>query len=157
MTKYIIIALCALALFLGFQNIGLTKKTTKLEGEVKSLTDERDYALEVAEKNKKSLDDYINSCETTLSVLKAAREKDKTLEDAKQATLGRVKATTNPTHKGEPKDAKNSTTGASVFSLDAEYVRMLNEAYCHGNTDDPYCTTNGATDGVRTSNQGSGK
>lgn len=157
MTKYIIIALCALALLLGFQNIGLSKSVSKLEGEVKTLTGERDYALEVAEKNKKSLDDYILSCESTLSVLKDAREKDKTLEDAKQATLGRVKATTNPTPKGEPKDAKNSTTGASVFSLDPEYVRMLNEAYCHGNTDDPYCSTDGATGGVSTSNKGSGK
>lgn len=152
MTKYIIIALCALTLFLGFQNISLTKHLSDLKGEVKTLTDERDYALEVAEKNKKSLDDYILSCETTVTVLKDAREKDATLEKAKQGTLSRVKAVTNPTPKGEPKDAKNSTTGASVFSLDADYVRMLNEAYCSGNTDDPYCTTNGATDGVRASN-----
>ncbi|WYV99026.1 Rz-like spanin [Pseudomonas phage vB_PpuM-NoPa] len=142
MTKYIIVALCAVSLFLGFKNISMTRDIDKLSAEVATLTKERDLAVDVANKNKKSLDDYITSCETTLKVLNDARAKDSALSKAKEATIERVKPKATITPKGEPNDAKNSHSGIPVYGLDPDYVRMLNEAYCYGNTDDPYCTAN---------------
>lgn len=142
MTKYIIAIMGAIIAYLGICYVVDLKTINRLEGNLNTVTKERDRAVESAEKNLRNLDLYIDSCESTLAQMNAQAEKDRATSKAKEATLEKL-SHTNPTKTiKEVENASKAHSGASVFDLDPEYVRLLNSAYCDGNKDDPYCTTN---------------
>lgn len=153
MSKYIIAVMGAIIAYLGICYFVHQNEITKLSGEVKTLAGERDLAMQAAEKNKLSLDAYIESCESTVGVLKAQMDKERTLSKAQEGTLEKLSKKPPIKAKPEVKDAEKDPTSASVFELDPEYVRLLNDAYCEGNGNDPYCSTGVAGDGVQQANQ----
>lgn len=157
MSKYIIAIMGAIIAYLGISYVVHVQSINTLSNKVADITKERDRALEVAENNKRNLDLYIDSCEATLATVNAQAEKDRALYKAKEATLEKL-STVKPTKAtSEVKNASKGSTGASVFGLDPEYVRLLNAAYCDGNQDDPYCATEGAGDSLPASNKSGNK
>jgi len=156
-SKYIIAIMGAIIAYLGVSYFVHQTDITKLEGRVNTLISERDIAVDAAEKNKLSLNAYIESCESTVGVLKAQIEKENTLSKAQESTLEKLSKKTPTKAKPEVKDAEKGPTSASVFELDPEYVRLLNDAYCEGNGNDPYCSTGVTGDGLQQANQGGRK
>lgn len=140
MTKYVIAALLAVICCLSVANRLNTLEIRNLQGDLKLRTEERDLSRKSADELKLNLDSYIQSCEVTVKAVKEQAAKDKALYDAREGTL--EKLSKKPPIKGgtEVKNAPQSTTGGTVYELDPEYVRLLNNAYCTANKNDPYCT-----------------
>ncbi|MNE18446.1 hypothetical protein D3C80_1114860 [compost metagenome] len=134
MLKYLLAGALALVLLLGWKTNSLLDQVSTLEASLKS-------EQSLVEQKQKSLDDKIESCAADLQALSDAHAVEKRNSEASQATLDKLSTVPPVTPKETKKNVPKEATGTpTVFSLNPEYVRVLNESYCHGRPTDPYCT-----------------
>lgn len=94
------------------------------------------------------------SCEATIEELDKLHQSQKATDKAAGSTLEKLSKVTNPTPRRTVENASNANSVPStVIELDPDFVRVLNEAYCHGNPADLYCRAEG-NDGQAGSVQG---
>lgn len=80
------------------------------------------------------------SCEVTIEELDKLKATFDKADKAEKSTLEKLSEFPNPTPQRPLKNASNANSKpSSAIELDPAYVRLLNEAYCHGAPADIYC------------------